>query len=134
MKLSKSVCTVRNILFIFFIVTLCLKTKAFLIVYSLFENASLQSNNNIRILAVQLIQTAGSSFRRLNYCKSQMLMLHNSSSWIGSTTSKWMVSFEWAETVKRLNGIWTLSTGPKYYWDTESAMVLFRAKGHVFPW
>ena len=33
------------------------------IVYSLFENISMQSNNNIRILAVHLIQTVGNSIQ-----------------------------------------------------------------------
>ena len=39
------------------------------IVYSLFENVSMQSNNNIRILAVHLIQTVGNRIQPVELTK-----------------------------------------------------------------
>ena len=65
-----------------------------MIVHSLFENVSLQSNNNFRTLAVQLIQTGGNSIQ-----PAELVQTLNENftwfklDWIGWSAYEWTATF-----------------------------------------
>ena len=138
LNLTNSICTIGNI-YIFFIATLCFKTKTCfhgtLFVWKRVSGKWLYHSNfggPINSNGTQQYSAGWTNaiVKWKNYVTQPVELARlPTNEWTFSDCVQ--LSFEWAGTVARLIGSWTLSIGLKRYWNAKSEIVLFRAKDHM---